>query len=134
MKIIFTSVICLITFICILMVQSCNKTTDTSSTISNKSKDTWAIIQDNILTPSCATSGCHLSTSDATFIQHNLILTPAVAYENIFNIPSKNVAANADGISRVKPGNYLQSLLYLKTVFLCPMAAPGYLVPVQGLD
>ncbi len=115
MKILVTSIICLFTFICILMVQSCNKNTDTSSTGTNKAKDTWAIIQDNILTPSCATSGCHLSASDATYIQHNLILTPAVAYENLFNVTSKNAAANSDGISRVKPGNYLQSLLYLKT-------------------
>ncbi len=114
MKLKFTSILCFITFGCILLIQSCSKNSDSSSGTSNV-KDTWAIIQDNILTPSCATSGCHLSASDATFIQHNLILTSAVAYENLFNVASKNSAAVSAGILRVKPGNYLQSLLYLKT-------------------
>ncbi len=120
MKILFTSILCILIFSYILLIQSCSKNSDSSSTGSSNAKDTWAIIQDNILTPSCATSGCHQSTSDATFIQHNLILTSAVAYENIFNVASKNSAAKLDGILRVKPGNYLQSLLYLKTDCLAP--------------
>jgi hypothetical protein len=66
-------------------------------------KDTWAIINENILTPSCATSGCHSATSDATYLQHNLLLSASVAYDNLINIAAKNINANTAGLARVKP-------------------------------
>ena len=51
------------------------KDTNQAGTGAISAKDTWTIIQDNILTPSCATSGCHASTNDANYVQHNLLLT-----------------------------------------------------------
>lgn len=94
-------------------------------------KDTWTVIQENILTPTCATNGCHASTSDPNYAQHNLVLTADVAYENLFNKPSKNPAANAAGLLRVKAGDYINSLLYQK--INCQSAALyGALMPLGG--
>ena len=97
--------------------ESCTKNTDQPAAVAAEAastKDTWTIIQDNILTPSCATSGCHASTSDASYAQHNLLLTSATAYDNLINIISKNTAAKAVGLVRVKPGDYSNSLLFQK--------------------
>jgi hypothetical protein len=48
--------------------ESCKKDTNQAGTGAISAKDTWTIIQDNILTPSCATSGCHASTNDANYV------------------------------------------------------------------
>ncbi|GAB4021938.1 hypothetical protein EXU85_28390 [Spirosoma sp. KCTC 42546] len=72
------------------------------------------LIQQKILTPSCATSGCHLSEKDATFIQHGLVLAAGVAYENLVGVDPKNSDAKADGLKRVKAFASLESLLYHK--------------------
>lgn len=105
-------------FFCI---SSCKKNTDSITPVVPVAivkpatiKDTWTVIQESILTPSCATSGCHANTTDATYSQHNLILTPATAYDNLFNKASKNAAALSDGVLRVKPSDLTKSLLYLK--------------------
>lgn len=95
-----------------LLIPSCQKNT---GTIDTSKKDTWSIIQDSIFTPSCAKSGCHATATDATYSQHNLILTASLAYDNLVNKPVKNTAANADGLVRVKPGDYSKSFLYHKT-------------------
>lgn len=106
-KLILLIITCLFS---IIILSSCKKNND----ITASSSDTWAIIQDSILTPSCAKSGCHSSTSDATYNQHNLILTAAVAYENLVNKTSKNNTAVTEGLLRVKPGDFINSLLYQK--------------------
>ncbi len=94
-----------------LLIPSCKKNTGTNDATK---KDSWTIIQEKILTPSCALSGCHASATDAAYAQHNLVLSASVAFDNLINKPSKNAAANADGIVRVMPGDYLKSLLYHK--------------------
>ena len=53
------------------------------------------LLQTKILTPSCATSGCHASKNDATYLQHELVLEKSVAFANLINVKSKN--ANAIG-------------------------------------
>jgi Copper type II ascorbate-dependent monooxygenase, C-terminal domain len=103
--------ICVITIAGLsLLIPSCKKNTSAGSS----EKDSWTIIQEKVFTPSCATSGCHSSNTDATYLQHNLVLTADVAYDNLVNKAPKNTAANADGLTRVKPGDYLKSLLYHK--------------------
>ena len=106
----------------LIFMQSCQKNTETTTPVTPTTpvipttpKDTWTIIQENILTPSCATSGCHASATDATYSQHNLILSAATAYENLINKAPKNTAALADGLLRVKPSDFAKSLLYQKT-------------------
>ena len=95
-------------------IESCTKNTNEAAAVTASPKDTWTIIQDNILTPTCATSGCHSSTSDANYVQHNLLLTSATAYDNLINTTSKNAAAKTAGLVRVKPGDHISSLLYQK--------------------
>ena len=99
--------------------------------VAASTKDTWTIIQDNILTPTCATSGCHASTSDANYVQHNLLLTSATAYDNLINIISKNAAAKTAGLLRVKPGDYISSLLYQK-IDCQATTQYGALMPLGG--
>ncbi|MBC8153860.1 MAG: hypothetical protein H7Z72_13205 [Bacteroidetes bacterium] len=72
------------------------------------------LLQDRILTTSCATPGCHASGSDATFKQHGLVLTKGTAYQNLVNVAAKNPNALADGLLRVKPFASASSLLYHK--------------------
>jgi hypothetical protein len=92
-------------------IASCKKNPGTTDVTK---QDTWKIIQDKILTPSCAKSGCHSSTADATYAQHNLVLTTADAYTSLVNALPKNAAAKTDGLARVKPADYLKSLLFHK--------------------
>ena len=110
---IFSVSICIVAILSLsVIITACKKNTGTNNVAK---KDTWVIIQEKIFTPSCAISGCHASATDATYSQHNLILSADVAFDNLINKISKNTAANADGIVRVKPGDYLKSLLYHKT-------------------
>lgn len=72
------------------------------------------LIQQKILTPSCATSGCHASTSDNTYAQHGLVLEKSVAYQNLIGVNPKNDLAKTDNLQRVKPFKSLESLLFHK--------------------
>ncbi|GAB3972064.1 hypothetical protein GCM10028806_23490 [Spirosoma terrae] len=74
----------------------------------------FELIQQKILTPSCAISGCHASESDASFAQHGLVLAAGVAYANLVGVDPKNSEAKADGLKRVKAYASMESLLYHK--------------------
>lgn len=72
------------------------------------------LMQDKFLTPSCATSGCHLSEKDGSFAQHGLVLAKGSAYANLVGAPSFNAAALAKSMPRVKKFASNESLLYHK--------------------
>ena len=72
------------------------------------------VIQDQILTTSCAVSGCHASTADASFAQHGLVLAKGQAYDNLVAKMSKNAAAAALNMVRVKPFDAENSFLFHK--------------------
>ena len=74
----------------------------------------FSLIQDRILTPTCATSGCHASTADGTFKQHGLVLEKSVAYENLVGVTPFNALSKGDGHLRVKVYKSLESLLFHK--------------------
>ncbi|WP_375445429.1 hypothetical protein [uncultured Fibrella sp.] len=95
-----------------LLIASCKKTADVTTT--DLAKTSFELIQDRILTPSCATAGCHASESDAAFRQHGLVLAAGVAFKNLVGIDPKNAASLADGHKRVKAFVALESLLYHK--------------------
>jgi hypothetical protein len=108
----FIATVCIVTIFCgSLLFSACKKSSNADEVIV---KDTWTLINEKILSSKCATSGCHSSTSDATYLQHNLVLTANVAYENLINVAAKNVNANTDGLVRVKPNDFTKSLLYYK--------------------
>ena len=96
----------------LLNLVSCQKAaTDATDPVAMSSFD---LIQQRILTPSCATSGCHASEKDPTFVQHGLVLAAGVAYQNLVGVDPKNSAAKDDGLKRVKAFASLESLLYHK--------------------
>lgn len=91
----------------ILFAYSCRKSTDSG-------RADFDIIQDEILTPTCATSGCHSSTADATYPQHGLVLAAGQAYDQLIDRAPKNAAALANNYKLVKPGDAEVSFLYHK--------------------
>lgn len=70
-------------------------------------------IQQYVLTPACATSGCH----DAIDKGGELDLSGAqVSYDSMVNVPSRNVVAKASGWIMVIPGDPTRSFLMRKMV------------------
>mgnify|MGYP003333423864 FL=1 len=88
----------------------CEKTeTVTAPTITS-----YELIQNQILSVSCAISGCHASASDATYSQHGLVLASGVSFANLVGKSPKNAAALTDKLQLVKPFDANNSLLYHK--------------------
>ena len=133
MKHFVTATILMVLLIASFSMESCTEKSDEAIDGGALAKDTWAIIQDDILTLSCATSGCHGSTSDANYAQHNLLLNSTNAYDNLINIISKNPAAKTAGLVRVKPGDYMMSLLFQKIDCQTP-AKYGATMPLGGAN
>lgn len=102
-----------------LMLQSCQQPAD-AVTYGPAPTASFALMQQKILTTSCATQGCHASEKDAAFNQHGLVLAEGVAYQNLVGATPKNSGAVADGLKRVIAYNSTLSLLYHK---LSPDAA-----------
>jgi hypothetical protein len=74
----------------------------------------FGLMEERIFKTSCAISGCHSSTEDATFIQHKLLLAPGLSYQNLVGVEPTNVDAKNDGLLRVRPDDPHTSLLYNK--------------------
>lgn len=101
-------VYCILFIICLAtIIFSCEKTESTETTV----KPSFEIIQETILNTSCAITGCHASSSDASFAQHGLILTSGKSYANLVGITPKNAAATSMGMKLVKPGDLNNSFL-----------------------
>jgi hypothetical protein len=95
-----------------LIITACSK--QSIDTLNPTTVSSFSLMQDKILTPTCATSGCHASTSDNSFKQHGLVLEKSVAYENLFGVTPENLLSKADGHLRVKAFKSLESLFYHK--------------------
>jgi hypothetical protein len=96
---------------------SCSKSTlePVAPSPENQTPGSFELIQDRILKPSCATSGCHLASSDASFSQHGLILSSAaVSFTNMVGVAPKNAVAITNKLQRVTKFNFDASLLYHK--------------------
>ena len=72
------------------------------------------LLQDKLLTPSCASSGCHLSTNDVSFAQHGLVLTKGNAYANLVGVASVNPVGLKNSVIRVRKFASGESLLFHK--------------------
>jgi hypothetical protein len=90
-----------------IIIGSCEKKETTEAT----GKPSYEIIQEQILNTSCAIGGCHASTSDASFAQHGLVLTPGKSYANLVGVTPKNSAAASMGMKLVKPNDLNNSFL-----------------------
>ena len=104
-------IILTVSFLAIL--SSCSKQAIDETQVTTEASS-FSLMQDKILTPTCATSGCHASTADGSFKQHGLVLEKSVAYENLVGIAPFNALSKADGHLRVKAFKSLESLLYHK--------------------
>jgi hypothetical protein len=71
-------------------------------------------LQDKLLTPSCASSGCHLSAKDGSFAQHGLVLAKGSSYANLVGVASVNSVALKNSVLRVRKFASSESLLYHK--------------------
>jgi Copper type II ascorbate-dependent monooxygenase, C-terminal domain len=104
----------MIAFIMIfLLITACSKNAVDDTKPANQTSS-FGLLQDKIITPTCATSGCHASISDATYAQHGLVLEKSVAYNNLVGVEPKNELSKADGHLRVKAYKSLESLFYHK--------------------
>jgi hypothetical protein len=66
------------------------------------------LIQSKILTPSCATPGCHATELDG------LVLTKELSYERMFEVTPTNATAKSDGLKIIQAFNAEKSLLFHK--------------------
>lgn len=97
-----------------MLAVSCQPSDQADTPAPPAATSSFALLQQKILTPTCATAGCHGATTDASFNQHGLVLSASVAYQNLVGVVPKNTNAIADGLLRVKAHNSLQSLLFHK--------------------
>lgn len=97
-----------------LLMGACQKQVADPVTPVGTATDSFTLMQDRILTPSCATAGCHASEADAAFKQHGLVLATGKSFASLVNVLPKNALSLADGHKRVKPFVSLESLLFHK--------------------
>ncbi len=91
---------------------SCSSQEETTSPNTNPNTS-FARLQQKVLTPSCATAGCHVAGSQFA-AESGLILTSDVAYEQLVGVAAKLPNAKTDGLLRVKAGFPDLSFLYMK--------------------
>jgi hypothetical protein len=95
-------------------------------------QSSFEALQSKILTPSCATSGCHASEKDNFFAQHGLVLAEGNAYQNLVNVRSKNDVARSQGMMRIKPSKPDESLFFQKINGCFGAQKFGSLMPLGG--
>ncbi len=100
---------CALLLCCSIFLNSCSH--DSILTEPTTTTSSWAALQEKVITPVCA--GCHTAGTDYA-LQSGLVLTPDVAYTNLFNVAAHHTNANADGLLRIKPSDAEKSFLYLK--------------------
>lgn len=89
---------------------SCKK----SAVQSEPEKLSFDVIEDQVFATTCATTGCHASTSDASYAQHGLVLSKGIAFSNLVGKMAKNPAAAALKLQLVKPFDADNSFLFHK--------------------
>jgi hypothetical protein len=99
------SIFFLTTFISLVSLVACGKEEAVNLPSDASSYD---LIQSQILTPRCATAGCHASEKDG------LVLTKDISHDRMINIAPKNANALKDGLKIITPFNANKSLFYHK--------------------
>jgi len=99
-----------ISFSIIVFFSACKK----EKLVEPQNEVTFKIIQDQILTPSCAISGCHQSASDGSFQQHKLLLSEGNSFANLINKVPVNISAANAKMQLVQPGDAEKSFLFHK--------------------
>jgi hypothetical protein len=97
-----------------VIIVSCKKDTTPTPVVTNNSFD---LLQQKILTPSCGVSGCHSATTDRNYVQHKLILAGADVYARIVNGSVENPQAIAAGLKQIAPSDTAKSFFFQKLIF-----------------
>jgi hypothetical protein len=102
-----------------LGLSACSKTEIVEPAVVSHSNTSgsFELLQKKVLTKSCATSGCHSSTTDASYKQHKLVLTGAELYSNLINGAVANSKAQAAGLKQIVPKDPASSFFYQKVNF-----------------
>jgi hypothetical protein len=107
----FASILFLLSAIIIV---SCKKDTPAPTPVATNSFD---LLQQKILTPSCGVSGCHSATTDRNYVQHKLILIGADVHARLFNGSVENAQAIAAGLKQIAPSDTAKSFFFQKLIF-----------------
>lgn len=94
-----------------LLIFACKKETVTPVVVTT---DSFGLIQQKIFDTKCATSGCHASTGDSGYKQHNLVLKGTDVYTRILNGTVKNADAVKANLKQIVPNDLDKSFLYQK--------------------
>jgi hypothetical protein len=115
---------------------SCKKETVVIDPIVPKhsnTKGSFELIQKDILSKSCATSGCHSSVSDPSYKQHKLVLTGPDLYKNLIDGKVANAKADEAGLKQIVPKDPEKSFFYQKVNFAASNYKFGNAMPL-GAD
>ncbi len=93
----------------------------------------FELLEKKVLSTSCATSGCHASTSDVSFKQHNLVLKGSNLYTSLINGTVSNPKALAAGLKQIVPKDLDKSFFYQKLIFAKSVHQYGNSMPL-GAD
>jgi hypothetical protein len=95
--------------------------------------DSFALLQQKVLTKSCALSGCHASTADNSYQQHKLVLKGDAVHAALVNGSVKNADAVTAGLKQIIPNNIDKSFFYQKLIFATSAFQYGNEMPL-GAD
>jgi hypothetical protein len=87
-------------------------TPPTESVLPVEDNSTFAVMQREIFTTSCAVSGCHAGATPSG----GMSLEPGRAFSALVGVAPENAVASADGLRRVVPGRPEESFLMTKLV------------------
>jgi hypothetical protein len=110
---------------------ACKKETVTPTPTPTSS---FALLQTKVLDKSCALSGCHASTADNSFKQHNLVLKGDKVYESLFNGSVKNTDAVKAKLKQIVPNDLDNSFYYQKINFKNAKYKYGVSMPIGADD
>jgi hypothetical protein len=96
-----------------IIIISCKKDATPTPTITGS----FDLLQQKILTPSCAVVGCHNSTADRTYSQHKLVLTGADVHTQLYNGNVANAQAIAANLRQIAPNDTAKSFFFQKLIF-----------------
>jgi hypothetical protein len=97
-----------------IIIVSCKKDTPAPTPVATNSFD---LLQQKILTPSCGVVGCHNSTADRTYSQHKLVLMGTDVHTQLFNGTVANAQAIAAGLKQIAPSDTAKSFFFQKLIF-----------------
>ena len=114
-----------------LLVFACKKETVTPTPVTT---DSFGLIQQKIFDTKCSSSGCHGSSSDNSYKQHNLVLKGADVYERIMNGAVKNADAIKANLKQIVPNDLDKSFIYQKCIYYKSTYKYGNSMPLGAND